>query len=715
VQEALGLPVETVIRPGRAVHLYPLDVSSGVDLIVVDAQSVENIGGSLEVSREDSWRTLGSAVGRHARLEVPLAPLTEDEQRPPQYRLRLWSEDRRGSPIRLHVVALPAPRKTEPGSDGTIDLEPVQLGDMWIGVASMSLDRPGVFRLPEAPDIRWSSSIHQPLRPALNGLATARKRTLWLVRDLPGPKSNRKLPISRLFLSPGIERGMTLRLGPDELVAFDLEKTEKGPMIAITTSMVGQPGIQLIGDRKNLPREPTGGAMSVGARSALSVTLNADDPMALVWQAQATGESQDVRIEQLSFPKPERKSMDWGTTDGFAEGTSVQVFDIPDGAKKLRLTLGEAMVAALSDGDAVRSVHWTGGRPFEETWVSNASRLTLFHIRDGEDRYSIEILPSPGKELTLTEGVPFERALPRAGTLRLEVPEVNRPGKDDRQVRRIHVRGADADPILVSDDGTVQRGIDLSVHSNGGTLLIPHLPGLVLGWVDTPDGAGADLWGRVEVPDALRIEPPATVPLEGAAQAFALELRYPSVLHLRTAAPVVTRIVREDAPAEIEIHPRGAAIDKYVSGGAVEILVRTLGDGPLWGEAVFTRTDVSPIGEGLGPRVLLSAGSTRLFSFEVSLAGSIGIGVRAEPEVVECELLDLSGRRLGSGVVQMPRLEPGTYLLALRAPPDVTTVQARPALAGVEHPTSDPPEEVVRRYMELAGMRSLPEKNEDSR
>ena len=112
---------------------------------------------------------------------------------------------------------------------------------------------------------------------------------------------------------------------------------------------------------------------------------------------------------------------------------------------------------------------------------------------------------------------------------------------------------------------------------------------------------------------------------------------------------------------------------------------------------------------------MLPAGGTRLFSFDVSLAGPIGIGVRAEPEVVDCELLDLSGRLLGSGVVQMPQLEPGTYLLALRAPPDVTTVQIRPALAGVEHPTSDPPDDVVRRYIELAGMRSLPEKNEDSR
>ena len=80
----------------------------------------------------------------------------------------------------------------------------------------------------------------------------------------------------------------------------------------------------------------------------------------------------------------------------------------------------------------------------------------------------------------------------------------------------------------------------------------------------------------------------------------------------------------------------------------------------------------------------------------------MGIGVRATPDVVDCTLLDTSGRRLGSGVVQMPTLKPGTYLLALHAPPDMGPVPARPALAGVELPSTGPPEEVVRSYMKDA-------------
>jgi len=54
-------------------------------------------------------------------------------------------------------------------------------------------------------------------------------------------------------------------------------------------------------------------------------------------------------------------------------------------------------------------------------------------------------------------------------------------------------------------------------------------------------------------------------------------------------------------------------------------------------------------------------------------------------------------------VVQMPTLQPGTYLLALGVPPEVGPVAVRPALAGIELPGTGPPDEVVREYMSMAG------------
>ena len=47
-------------------------------------------------------------------------------------------------------------------------------------------------------------------------------------------------------------------------------------------------------------------------------------------------------------------------------------------------------------------------------------------------------------------------------------------------------------------------------------------------------------------------------------------------------------------------------------------------------------------------------------------------------------------------------LEPGDYLLAVRAPVDGPPVTARPALAGVKPPDTGPPEDVVRQYLQKA-------------
>ena len=65
-------------------------------------------------------------------------------------------------------------------------------------------------------------------------------------------------------------------------------------------------------------------------------------------------------------------------------------------------------------------------------------------------------------------------------------------------------------------------------------------------------------------------------------------------------------------------------------------------------------------------------------------------------------LIDAAGRQVGVGNVQMPRLEPGTYLLAVRAPADGGPVSVRPAVAGLTPPGDGPPQEVVRRYLALA-------------
>jgi hypothetical protein len=88
-----------------------------------------------------------------------------------------------------------------------------------------------------------------------------------------------------------------------------------------------------------------------------------------------------------------------------------------------------------------------------------------------------------------------------------------------------------------------------------------------------------------------------------------------------------------------------------------------------------------------------------VYSFDVKGERAVGIGVRADSEVVDAVLMDNRGRNVARGASQMWTLDPGTYLLALSVPADAGPVTARPSIVGLDTPDTGPPEDVVRHYV----------------
>jgi hypothetical protein len=254
--------------------------------------------------------------------------------------------------------------------------------------------------------------------------------------------------------------------------------------------------------------------------------------------------------------------------------------------------------------------------------------------------------------------------------------------------------------VLVSSGGRILRGSDLAAPPAGGTLLVPHGPGRLLVWLDAPGAEAAALWPEGLPLRAVAVDPPASLPLSGPAQLFRLELKKPALVHVRSATPGIALVRRESGAPEVSLHAEATSLDVWVPAGRADIGIRAFAGATLAGTAELMATEVTQIGEGLGPEVLLPPGATRLFSFDVPRPGPVGLGVRAAADVVETRLLSREGRLLGEGTVQMPVLEPGTYLLALHVPAEARPVVARPAVAGLKVPDTGPPEDVVRKYLE---------------
>jgi len=667
-QPPLTLPAGADVNPKRDVQVYPLVLPANGNLLLVSARSAESIGIALEwrASESGPWRGLGTATGHAPRLIVPI--------RTGAYRLRLWSEDRRDSPIRLSAAAAAAQLGTEDELRAGIALTVVDAVKP-LRVAAVTLVRPGVFRIDGETRGLWLCGGGEPhCSEPLLGTIAATGTTLFLASDALD-----RVRASRVTPAPGAELAVALPYG--EAMLVDLAPAS-GPSLVEVTSPGGQPGV-------SLTNATARDRMALAPRSAMTIDLAGTARQARVFSASTGDAAQEVRLRTMSFKAAGSERRDFGTHGGSIPVGQSVAFDLPASAKRMRITLSAGTAAALSNGDEVTSILAAGDAPRTEALDTDAQRLTML-ARSEDAHFALEISPiALSTARDIAPGKPYEAAQSSAGIVRLTVAGTSAPAT-------LHVRGAADEPILMTTSGRVSRGRDLETDGEAATLLVPHDRSLILAWLSGPSSADTP-WGDAETPRPTPAKLPLRQRLTGNTIALALDFKDPALLHLRTTAPVVTSVVREGVAPDIEIHPEGAVLDTPASG-RMTLILRSLGTETLSGIAEVSSSPIAPTGEGLGPEVLLAPGSTRAFSFRVLRPGPVGAGVSASAETVSMTLMAPDGRVLGRGPTQMPTLDPGTYIVALHAPSDGAPVTARPALAGLESPPVTPPADVIERY-----------------
>ena len=692
-QAVLSLPARLTPVLRRAVKLYPLPEISSPALLVAEVDSNENVGLAVEVLQEGVWHVLASCSDKSPRIRIPLGG--SDPGAKAEHRLRVWSLDRREMRIGLHVESVIPQAATEAQLESGISTVPSADPDSPATAFLIKLDRPGMFHVDEeSADLRWSAGLKEQCEPAREKLVAAWKGELWVAAG-----AAQSFRAHRMILSSAASEPLQFPMRDQGNIYCDLAASGNNPVLLLASSQGGQPAVQLTerGQRQAASLEN----VAIASRESASVLLGARAPAAAVWAATPESAGLDVRLQHYYFPAVE--SLQLGKTgDGKLEGIHASGFALGSGPKRLHLALGNATVAVLSKGNEILSVHWQGGDPFNATIESVADRLTLLHTRPEEDRYAAEIIPLSSEELPspLVLGEPYERNHLRSCIERLKVAVS--PTDNDSPVA-LHVRGTAEKITFIGNNGRVSRGRDFAVPSGGGTLEIAHEAGLLLCWLDRPGDAAQGLWpATLDLGRAKNITLPAMVKLDKAAEAFQIKTNAPVLLNVRTAAPSVSLLKRASGEPEVEVHANHTLMEAYLPPGTSQLYLRTIGGKSFSASVEFTGSPVMPIGEGLGPEVLLAPGDSRLFSFEVKNPGPVGIGVRASSDVIESELLSSNGKSLGTGTIQKVDLEPGTYLLALRAPAQGTPVRARAAVVGIVPRGTGPPEEVIRKYLESA-------------
>ncbi len=305
-------------------------------------------------------------------------------------------------------------------------------------------------------------------------------------------------------------------------------------------------------------------------------------------------------------------------------------------------------------------------------------------VNTGNDPAPFALTVTEAAPINLSSGAIFRRFFGAGGSFVL--PLLAKPGQS------LTLAG-DATVSVQRPDGQVRSGGVVPLDGPA-TAVVTHGPGPLALWIE---GAGVSPW-----PDAapLDVSLPQRIALQQEAMTLRLRPGAPTLLQLASTAPVILAI-GSDPPM---LFGKGVALARYLPAGETVLRLLSPQDGPLSGTLELSGNLVTHVNEGLGAPVAIPPGGAAVFGFDMTAAGPVGLGIRADPDRVSVRLLNERGETLQRGVSMLRQLPPGRYMLEAIVPPDAPTTLARPAVLGIVPHPNPPPPDVIRGLLLAAGL-----------
>jgi hypothetical protein len=659
---AAAQPSGTVELTGPTVHRLAMPAAAAGSLMVAAASSSAELTLSLERQGTDGgWASVAIDRGLAPAVAVPA---DDDATRP--WRASVWTVDGGGEPVRFAARLVDA----QPQQPGPVALAPLPLDGLPQTLATALVAAPGAgLERIDGADLDgglWQGSAPgRALRPLTAPVLAPQSDRLWLLSRTAQPAQPTLAP-----LAADPSRATALDLAAGETATLPPPPAQPGRLRAwLARSGDGQPGLDA--------------GLGMGVASGEAFALGASTAPLTIRNAAGAGALR-LELTGLDLALAAERRADAELSDTLAPGSALPVA-LPAGAKRLRLDLpaGVAAIAGWRGPDAETA--WTGDAP--ASWSLDGSWIDLLLVNTGGKPAPVALaqIPDPSPAPALATDTVMKRFFGAEGTVLLALPDGTGPG------HRLIVAGA-AEATVIGRDGHVASGRRIQL-TGPGLVVLRHDAGLVAAWMEANEYGP---WPQPELQDAPL---PGILPLAGEAMTLRVRSPQPALLTARTTAPVILA-ADGDAP---ELFPAGAEFHRYLQDTSLLRLFSPQ-DGPLSGSIELVATPIAPLAEGVGDAVTVASGGTALFGFTVEKDSDIGIGIRAEPDQARVRLLDADGKNLGDGVVQMRHLAPGRYLIEAQVPPDAPATLVRPAVVGITARPSGPPEDVIRGYLDLAGL-----------
>lgn len=265
--------------------------------------------------------------------------------------------------------------------------------------------------------------------------------------------------------------------------------------------------------------------------------------------------------------------------------------------------------------------------------------------------------------------------------------------------RRLSIEGADGCRLQRDDGFTSDRCDDLLPAGLGVRVLVEEgRRGIraALSPLDSSELRAGNLPAVASGPLAAR----EATPLEGAVVAREVVLTEPSLLTLTADSGVC--VLGKGKAALVTGTGEGCVLHRWLPPGTHRFSVRRFAEVPLTGAVTWSAEPVADGVEGLGAERRVGPGRAVAYRFSIDASRKVGLGVRGAAGL-GCELLDVSGARVGEGCLQFPVLTPGSYAWVVSVPGDEPAAAFQPVLLGLVPPPDSVPDDYLQELQQRAG------------
>ena len=683
-----GLPPFTVEENlGEKVLAIPfrVDNTNSIVGVTVDTSQLQsgNGGGELGLALLKGARTLYEGIINDDRASAFYIPLQAETS----YQILLWGLGNFAGEVMLEV----APVMLKPV---TVLREQTEL--LWPPYAE-----PIALELTDADQssywahegtgapLQFSSMLERPFEDATDAPVVMNDGRGWLI--LSPYEKTQHLTLEPFALVT--ETVKTVELGRLPF-AFDLENETDGPLLLEVDSIGGQIGAMTYTSEDQFGSRFHWDGMGMTPSKTVAAVPSKGKYRAKIWGARKTGKMEKVHLSTYTFRQEER--IKFGKTlsyEGPLQPGSAKTFVLDNSRQTYELLLTGGLVAFVWTGKHTRVLVAAHDNTQQLITVPGGA---LFIINRGDETglFRVERWREPVETVhEFDSKQDFEGVFAEAGTVSLLIEEV----KDQKA---LFVAGDAVQGRLLGNDGTIREGAHFQANRAQGILELSYGPGYVKVWEANPQEKDWTFMGKK--PRRVKSLSKGWETLANRSQRWMFGLERPAYIIADVNAPGVTALLADQKVLTTSIgsSSKGRQLRHFLPSGDYQLWTRPLKGTTQEGNIRLLKIFPKPLDTASDNPRLIRPGEIQVFTFNVTVKGKVGVGIRTESDQLDAKLYDNQFKRLASSPVMIQEMEPGDYLLTVETIPQASApIPYTPMVLGHTGGRQEIPERVIGGYL----------------